>query len=306
MLSHERRALAAFVLLGLTTLVAGCGDNATGPGAASTADREALKSLVTSDPAYAQYFDVGAGYGRSAGVATTPVGLSPIGELTEWHRDLARMTQDVEVHMTGSLATITVTSTVKGELVLTEMVGGALTVHRKPLVDVLRRNVSFEEVGTDETRSSERWRLVSMSHVDVEGAVDGAVPTVGIESVLIERAGSSLLLTDPLAEVVRQDMLLLEAGEEVEVTVHPTGMDVLGFLRHGGRSAGMQQRVQLEPQEDGSLKGRFTVAPGGGTYYLSVDLLTNGSLFESDPGTAPYDSRQWNVAYRVAERANEP
>lgn len=297
MYSHGRLALTALVVLGLTTIFAGCSDNPAGPATTSGSSDQELRSL-TQDPAFSDYFTLNP-LGQANTGPATPVVLSPITDLVEWHRDLTGVTQQVEVHTTESLSTITVTSTMNGQLVLTERTGGQLVVHQKPLVDVARRNVTLERTTSTSNRTTDRWRLVSVSNVAVESAVDGAAPTVHIESVQIDHGGTQTIITDPLAEMAAGGILALDAGEEVTVTVQHSGGDAVGFLRYGGRSASSQQRIQLEAQADGSLVGHFTVPSEGGIYYASVDLLTNGSLFESDPAVAPYDSNQWDLIYRV-------
>jgi len=306
MFSHGHRALAALAILGLTTMFAGCSDNATGPGPSDLGtDREDLQSLVTSDPAYADFFDLGMGFGSSSGAPSLPLGLSPIGELSSWHRSLEGMTQDVEIHIAGTTATIVAMATLTGKLVLMERQDGALVEFNKPLVDVAHRYATFERTGMASGRSSDRWRLVSISNVDIQSAVGGMPPTVEIESVLIEHGGTSLLISDPAVQMTRRDIERFKPGEEVTVTVTHSGGAPVGFLHYGPHRGGFRSRVPLEEQVDGSLRATFTVPNEGGIYYASIDLLTQGSLFETDPAIAPYDSNQWNLIYRVADHENE-
>ena len=79
MYSHGRLALTSLVVLGLTTIFAGCSDNPAGPRTTNGSSDQELRSL-TQDPAFAQYFSLEALDHANSGPGT-PVILSPITDL---------------------------------------------------------------------------------------------------------------------------------------------------------------------------------------------------------------------------------
>jgi hypothetical protein len=81
----------------------------------------------------------------------------------------------------------------------------------------------------------------------------------------------------------------------------PSGAAGVAFLQAGGRKGVDRSRQQFDLQPDGSFRTTWTVPRNEGIFHLMVDLLTEGSLSESDADVAPYDANQWGIIYQVGD-----
>jgi hypothetical protein len=262
-------------------------------------DEQQIRALIESDPEFAQFLVYDSAFGQVSGAPSLPISGSPILALDDWFRKLDDVDVDVDIQVEGATATVTSTATMTGSLVLKEMTEGGVVEHDKPLVDVAHRSLQLERHGSGKVQGDNRWHIVAVSGLEVESAVDDAAPTVQIQSIRLEPAGRDPIeITDPSALTARRDFIRLNPHEEVVITVTLNGVPAVGFLHFGGRNEGQRMRLPLELQTDGTLRGTWIVPAPGGFNHASVDLMTEGALFETDPAMAPYDSNQWGFIYR--------
>jgi hypothetical protein len=94
-----------------------------------------------------------------------------------------------------------------------------------------------------------------------------------------------------VGDLVRiEDLLRLPLDVDVALTVDTGDATDAVFLhlRHLGR------RVQLEGQGDGTFSGTFRTAGRPGPHHLGIDVLSHGSIYDSEEA---YDNVAWGIPY---------
>src|SRR5262245_61597829 len=255
--------------LALVLAMAGCSDNDNA--VAPTSDDAELRALVTSNPEYADYFDLDTVMGDESGPAAAPgmpIGLSPVGTLLGWHRERERVVHTVTSEIEEGIAHVTHQATVSGELHLRAEVDGSVNAYLKPMVNVSERHATFVRRSSPQT-DRPGWRLVSVSGTRVVSDVNGNPPTVAIGTITVESEGKTITITDPTVETLREELPTFTPGAEVTVTVASTGAPAVAFLHSGGRHGEPRFRVPIPSENGTTFRGTWHVPMVPGIYHAA-------------------------------------
>ena len=190
--------------------------------------------------------------------------------------------------------------------------------HRKPLRHVVRRRAIYVKRSPSDT-GQRPWKLASVS-LGQGNSVPNA--TIQINEISVSSSGgASVVFTDPLQTLLEipDDVLTFVPGEEVTVqvklsnsTVNP--VDPLGngstetVLLHYGVNRHHHARKRFEYAGSDPLtgdqvyQGTWTIGQEPfRVYHAVVDAIDNGTIYDDDGTTYPYNSVTWSAPYRVVE-----
>lgn len=189
--------------------------------------------------------------------------------------------------------------------------------HQKPLRHVVRRKAVYVKRNSD--TGGRPWKLASVS-LGQGNSVPNA--TIQINEISINSSGgASVIFTDPLQTLleISEDILTFVPGEEVTVqvklsnsTVNP--VDPFGngstetVLLHYGVNRRHHARKRFEYAGSDPLtgdqvyQGTWTIGQEPlRVYHAVVDAIDNGTIYDDDGTTYPYNSVTWSAPYRVVE-----
>lgn len=189
--------------------------------------------------------------------------------------------------------------------------------YTKPLRHVVRRVALYVRRNPNEVTGRRGWELAEVSL-----GQGNSLPMASIEIKEITVAGSggvSVVYTNPLQTMlsVPDDILLFSPGETVTVQVKLSNstlnpVDPLGngstetVLLHYGVNRQHHARKRFEyagvdpVTGDQVYQGSWTI--GQQPFRLRhtvVDAIDNGTIFDDDAATYPYNSTTWSAPYRV-------
>lgn len=189
--------------------------------------------------------------------------------------------------------------------------------YTKPLRHVVRRVALYVRRNPNEVTGRRGWELAEVSL-----GQGNSVPmaTIQIKEITITGSGGvSVVYTDPLHTMlsVPDDILLFSPGETVTVQVKLSNstlnpVDPLGngstetVLLHFGVNRQHHARKRFEyvgvdpVSGDQVYEGSWTI--GQQPFRLRhavVDAIDNGTIFDDDATTYPYNSTTWSAPYRV-------
>lgn len=189
----------------------------------------------------------------------------------------------------------------------------SMVIYRKPLRHLVRRKAVFVRRAENQ-RGRRGWKLTAISL----GQGNSPQTTIRIQKlVVINTTGDSLVFTDPLNTLMQipQGIPHFSRGEEVTVQVyltnhtrnpvyHPdTGASetVILHYRRSRRKHGRKLFTFMGTNEDGVnvYQGTWTVQEAPRVYHVIVDVIDNGTIFDSDPELYPYNSVTWSCPYIV-------
>ncbi len=200
-----------------------------------------------------------------------------------------------------------------------------IIIHRKRMAHVVKRNAIYVKRDSDRDtdaitdRPHRRWKLASVSM-----GAGHSVPEPSIrfnELTITSSGGVNITITEPLDTFfdTRDDLPTFVPGEEVTVqvkltnsTLNPvdpfgTGATETLLLHHGANRDHHGRKffdyVGTDPVTgDQIYEGTWTVeqAPGH-VYHAVVDAIDNGTIYDNDASTFPYNSTTWGTPYRVVE-----
>jgi hypothetical protein len=236
----------------------------------------------------AGYFDTELVVGEGSGSGKTAEEI----ETDRWYREITSRSLHVDVDFPGDgTAFVTVTAEVEGILNLVVKDSSVTTTHEKPFADTITRYALFKRLPSEEPRPPyRRWYLDSISFADV---VSTPVNSVDILSVSVENLSSGYMqvFDDPAALLDREtEVPDFEPGEDVELVITAASAELHAFL-HTGR-----KRIPMTNNGDGTYSGVYTVSSERGPRFAAVDLLTDGTLFDTE---SSYDANAWGCLYRV-------
>ncbi len=205
-----------------------------------------------------------------------------------------------------------------------EDTASADTVERffKRLAHVVRRRALFVrrhdvDIETDRHRG---WRLAAISFG--QGNSIRPESTIDILEVTVtSSSGDSLVITDPLHQLMYlpEDILRFNRGDQVTVQVklinntqNPVDPNGNGstetVLLHYGVNRQHHARklftfVGTDPTTGANVyEGTWTIRQHPGRLYRAVvDVIDNGTIYDTDPHTYPYNSTTWSAPYVVLQ-----
>lgn len=193
-----------------------------------------------------------------------------------------------------STATVTITMEMSGIFHIFGIAeGDTVPTHfEKPFADQGIRYAYLKKFAPNPDLPA-RWGLIGLTGTLIESP-DG---TVEIESIAFQGASIDTVVTDVLGMFSRNNILTVEHGDEVTVTVTTSHVDdeVFGHFRPW-----FHPRLRFDPNGDGTYTFVWhPIRPG--VHHVTVDALSHGTLFDSD---APYDDMGWGLSYRVVPMQN--
>jgi len=191
-----------------------------------------------------------------------------------------------------------------------------------------KRIAYFAKRGNNGESLRSRWRMVATSIVEGQslGVVDSSrvETTLEIRKLIIENEGNTLEIDDPLNFIQRKgDLITLTPGSEVIVTAYvkndaadkirvPAGEGTELVRLHFGRHRhwrehdmhGIRHLRWTSQTGDGIniYQGSWTVGPRFRINHAVIDVIDNGTIFNDDTNTYPYNSVTWGLPYKVKSR----
>ena len=288
--------IVAFALL--AGVLAGCGSSRmAGPQPGSTgSDQADVANTLARQPGV-----VDDGLADSQDQTSMGGGATLIAPLTYW-RTILRVDRTFEfafadTDSTGhpTTAVVTVRKTLDGRFNVLAGVPGSdgtpldstLHVIHKPLEDHWVRRILLKRVAV--TAGGEvRWRIAATSGV----RVNSRDLTTHIVSLRIQNATTDTTITEPLGFVRLRNLLQLQPGTDVTLTVTTQKSDDVVVLMHRDR------RFRFHNNGDDTYTGVWRVGLfADGLHHFGVNALSNGTLFDDQ---APYDSQEWILPYMIA------
>ena len=192
--------------------------------------------------------------------------------------------------------------------------------HVKDLRHVVRRCALYVKRNPTDEIVRRRWKLAEVSL-----GQGNSLPahTIRISQVSVSSSsGINAVFTDPLHTMLEipEDILTFALGEEITVQVKLTNstanpVDPSGngstetVLLHYGTNRHHHARRHFEyagtdPATGEQIyEGTWTIGQEPfQVYHAVVDAIDNGTIFDDDGVTYPYNSTTWSVPYRVVER----
>lgn len=307
----------AAIGLALALALGGCANDGD-PTQQPLTDEDQIRSLMDGDEDVGGYFDLDGMSAEPSDVLGAPepggLAMAPIDPLLKWRRLRHPVSREISIEMSEGLATVSRVWTYEGVLALLGVEQGSEAANRieKPLVDRAERHAVFLRMESPglARHPHDGWRLESISPLEVESRTGGALPTVAITRMEVAAQGQEPWVLEESAihtPILMEDLPFVSEGAEVTVTIETTGAPAVAFLharthRHNVAHAGhVRMRERMIEGPEGTFSLTFTAPEHRGRFHLAADLLTESSLFESDPAVGPYDSNLWGVAFQVGE-----
>ncbi|GAB4373960.1 MAG: hypothetical protein Kow0042_18210 [Calditrichia bacterium] len=256
--------------------------------------------------------------------------LSPIQNVVRFGRKINRRgIREVEIiRVAEDTIYYRVTRRLMGKFIIFEKLDtlsgspDTIVIHRKNLQhDVMRKAIFVKRTPNEDgyRNPRKRWRLAAVSLCLGESK---PVPTVKIEKIGITTgSGDSLTFTDPLQTMlwIPQDIPTFLKGDVVTVTalvsnstLNPVPDPITGatetVLLHFGINRSHHARKRFEYKGIDPATG-FNIYQGSWTvrepahphrpFHAVVDVIDNGTIYDSDEQTYPYNSNTWGCPYRV-------
>jgi len=297
---------AVLVLLFAAVLLAGCGENAVGPGGAETTDQSQIAGTLVSAPSLIEdgLFASSAPTALASaarGASQSPA--TPIEPHTFWrsissstrHFEFAFADTDTTGHPTTAL--VTVNWRLLGTLNIVtasepppepDVMAAQEHIVRKPLDDQWVRRVLLKRVPPEgEGMDRAFWRIAAVTGVEVTSRE----ATTRIVSLRVQAAGMDTTITDPLALILLRQILRFAPDEAVTLTVTTTRDDDVVLLYHA------EQRERMANVGTNTYAGTLPAGSLEGWRHFGVNALSHGTLYDD---AEPYDSKAWILPYVIA------
>ncbi|TFH02875.1 MAG: hypothetical protein E4H13_00665 [Calditrichales bacterium] len=186
-------------------------------------------------------------------------------------------------------------------------------------------NHEFQRVAHFAKRN-DKWRMVSFSMAegnslgDVESGPATVNATVRIVKLVIATPDTTFEITNPLAYFQkRKNPFTFYHGTDVKVTVHienstmnpvyfPLGTEQTEFVRlHYARHRYMRhhqiKRFKYLGKDDlgnNVYEGLWYIGQWRGVHHAVIDVIDNGTIYDDDVNTYPYNSTTWSTPYRAS------
>ena len=252
--------------------------------------------------------------------------LTPINNVVRYGRKINRRYPRTIIYrrINADSALLQIERVLEGRFVIFDKVGSdssgadTLAIYRKPLRHIVRRALLFEKRFADSANATGRraWKLAAIS------LSSGQSPnaTVKIHQLMvISEDGDTLMFTDPLKNLlsIPEDLPKFVKGEKITVqvwventTANPVVNPETGatetVLLHYGINRRHHARKEFEfkgvdPVTGFNLyEGNWTIhEPAFRPFHAVVDVIDNGTIYDTDSETYPYNSATWGCPYLV-------
>lgn len=244
-------------------------------------DEEAIKNMVeTSD--FFNEFD-----GFSDWDPIQPFSDTLSDYLVHWGREIKDIVKDINIHIEGDSALVTVNKDVTGILHIIATGSDTFFNLTKPIHHQFTRYALFKRLPEGERK----WELVKISDGESH-SLDTF--TVKIDSVKVEVPSRNFVKVykDPLEMRKKEDIISLSPGDSVIVTYYTNGVNSLAVLH----PRPFARRI-LRPLGNGIFQGRYHAPLRPGVYHVVFDVLRWESIMTE---SYPYeDSHVWFFVYKV-------
>ncbi len=293
----------AALLIGALAL-AGCSSdhtNLTGAGGGfigGSGDEAAVSTVIAATPGVVEDGLSDDGGQVSASIAG---GLAAVRPLTFWRtlttRDRTFEFAFSDTDSTGrpTRAIVTIRTHFTGTFNLlavvpsdTNAADSSRQILHKPLDETRTRLVLLRRAALGSTDRRVVWRIAAVSGVEVVSNPS----TTHIESVRVQAAGVDTTIIEPVAFFRLQDLIRVQPGGPVTLTVRTQNADDVVVLHLADR------RFVMHSNGDGTFTAQWhTSAFVHGLRGVDIDALSNGTLYDD---SAPYSSDQWIVPFVIA------
>jgi hypothetical protein len=143
--------------------------------------------------------------------------------------------------------------------------------------------------------------------------------TIQIRKVIVESNNKEIIITDPLDYFqTRQNVFSYKPGTSVKLKVHVnnTTLNPVGFpgipeqteiirLHHARNrfrrlhKINMFRYVGRDDEGNNVYEGQWIVGEWPGVHHAAIDVIDNGTIFDDDVNTYPYNSTTWSTPYKV-------
>lgn len=252
----------------------------------------------------------------SFGKVSTPIdSVKRFGRLV--HQRPRRVITDVQ-HIGPDTMSVFTAREFTGQFVIISKPDDSTVVrYTKPLRHVVRRVALYVRRNPNEVTGRRGWELAEVS-LGQGNSLPRA--TIEIKEIAITSSGGvNVVYTHPLHTMlsIPEDILLFSPGDTVTVQVKllnstPNPVDPLGngstetVLLHYGVNRQHHARkrfeyVGVDPLTgDQVYQGSWTIGQQPFRLrHVVVDAIDNGTIFDDDTATYPYNSTTWSAPYRV-------
>ncbi len=315
----QRKIANITLLVGIfliTGLVSSCSKSTKSSVTSSVSDKSQIQELIDADP---DLFSVDPtedeDVSYSPTLISTPFMAKQLTEAQEatlpvgWGRRRLGVTEkDIDIHIEGNTAYVTITKRVEGTLYVDRTDDHIRNPGSKPIDDRVTKKAYFEKVFG-------HWQLLELSCVDIE-LTEQSKQTVSITSV--EAIGTNsqgavtYTITSPSELMnISTELPTFLKGTEVKViaTVENSNQEwtppVFVFL-HYGKPFQNHKREQMfddgthgdEVAGDGKYTNTWTIGSNASIYrHAAVDVLDAGCLQNEDEDD--YNSVAWRIPYKA-------
>ena len=189
-----------------------------------------------------------------------------------------------------------------------------ISIYRKPMKHLHQRRAIYVTRASSE--SDGRWKLEAVSLGLGESRPESTIEI--LEAHISSNMGLDYTITDPLNIYLgsRAEIPKVVPGEEITVVIkvlnHTTNPVILDngttetVLLHFGRNRNHHARkrfhfVGQDPVTGANMyKGTWTVGQVADRFYhAAFDVIDNGTIYDDDSTTYPYNSLVWALPYHV-------
>lgn len=193
-------------------------------------------------------------------------------------------------------------------------------VYRKPMRHLVSRTTLFVKNNNEEDVSRDPRRRWKMAGVSLSKGVSRPENTVQIHKlIIVSENGDTLKFSAPLHTMLNipDDIPTFVTGEQVKVIAlvsnssanlvpdPETGATETVLLHYGvNRQHHARKRFEyrgIDPATGYAIfEGAWTIhEPANHVFHAAVDVIDNGTIYEGDEQTYPYNSVTWGCPYRV-------
>ncbi|MEO0254486.1 MAG: hypothetical protein ABIN20_03575 [candidate division WOR-3 bacterium] len=270
-----KKIINIITVINLITIL-GCREKQTEP---TLNDEEILKQMINESEFFKEFDE----FSEWNFITTFSDIISNF--IVNWGREINNIIKDINIHIEGDSAIVTINKDVKGTLHIIATSPDTFINLSKPLHHKFTRYALFKK--TDE----KKWRLNKISGGESQ-SLD--IFTVRIDSVKIEIPSINYVRVykNPLDMINVEDIIKLKPGDSVLVTYYTNGENSLSYIH----PRPFLRRI-LEPYGNGIFKGKYHAPLNPGIYHVAFDVIRWESIMTK---SYPFeDANIWFFAYKV-------
>ena len=257
-----------------------------------------------------------------------PKMMSPINNVVRFGRKIIHRypRRVVLVRIAPDTILFNIERVLDGRFLIFEKVGGDTTqpdtivIHRKPMRHTVSRSALFVRRTPAVAANEVGFRSWKLHAITLSKGYSRPVHTVEIHKIAItSSSGDTITYKNPLHTFLEipQDIPTFVRGDSVTITVlvsnssdslvyNPNNGATETVLLHYGISRRHHARkrfhfVGVDPNTGYNIyRGSWKVhEPANRPFHAVVDVIDNGTIYDSDVQTFPYNSTTWGCPYRV-------